>query len=426
MHYDIALTTTLLRYAHDVSVGRFLPSKVYNDAKLPARTVPTGAALEHAVEHDDLADYIAAVAPKDDAYKALIAALAHYRDIADNGGWPTVTATSRAALIKRLAAEDSALSNDPSDDEVTAALKSYQTRNGLEPDGAVGPAVIASLNVPVATRIQQIQANVERRRWMPEKLERRYIAVNVPDQSLDFIRKGESVLHSKVIIGTPKTATPILRTEVEAVVANPPWDIPDFIAAKKLLPKLRQNPNYLQTRDIVLADGPADDPHGTKLNWHKITASTIPYQIQQPPGPDNALGTLMLDMPNDFDVYLHDTPDKQLFEADNREKSNGCVRVQEIARLASWVLADGEDDGKDKIDIAIATGKTQRLTLDSPMPVYLLYWTAIPQSDGTIGFRPDRYGRDRKLIAMMQAGDKPAPAAAPKKDTKPLKLSQAK
>jgi murein L,D-transpeptidase YcbB/YkuD len=147
---------------------------------------------------------------------------------------------------------------------------------------------------------------------------------------------GDVVLHSRVVIGKPTTATPILRTEARAVVVNPPWDIPDFIAAKSLLPHLKKDRNYLATRNIVLADGPADDPHGQKIDWGTVTAKSIPYQIQQRPGGDNALGTLMLDMPNDYDVYIHDTPNKALFEEASRTRSNGCIRVEKNngARLA--------------------------------------------------------------------------------------------
>lgn len=339
-------------------------------------------------------------------------ALVRYRAIADRGGWPTIATPSLSQLAERLALEDPKLAaiDAPTGDDVRDAILRYEARNGLEEDGKAGPAVFAALNVPASKRVDQIEANLERLRWMPAKLERRYVSVNVPDQSVDFVRKGEVVLHSKVVVGKPELPTPILRTEVKAIVANPPWDLSDSIAAE-LLPHLRENPNYLLTKNIVLADGPADDPYGQNIDWSRVTASTIPYQLQQRPGGGNALGTLMLDMPNNFDVYLHDTPNKDLFKLETRERSHGCIRVQQIYPLASLILTDDVEEGVGKLSDAVATGQTVRMPLSDPLPVYLVYWTVIPQDHGTIGFRPDRYGRDKKLVALLHS--------APKKEKPP-------
>src|SRR5262249_9655745 len=143
------------------------------------------------------------------------------------------------------------------------------------------------------------------------------------------------------------------------------------------------------------------DPFGQKINWKKVTGKTIPYQIQQMPGADNALGSVMLDMPNDFDVYLHDTPNKALFEESLRTRSNGCIRVEQIKPLASLVLTGDADKERDLLERRITEGLTLHLNLDDPLPVYLVYWTALPQPDGTVGFRPDLYGRDKKLAQLM-------------------------
>jgi murein L,D-transpeptidase YcbB/YkuD len=257
------------------------------------------------------------------------------------------------------------------------------------------------LNVPAAQRIAQITANMERWRWMPRQLERRYVAVNVPDQSLAFIRDGRAVLTSRVIVGRRQTPTPILRTSIETIVANPPWNIPGDIAARTLLPELRKNPNYLRTRNMVVVNAPDNDPQGRQIDWRSVRAEAFPYQIQQSPGPNSALGVLMLDSPNDFDVYLHDTPGKNAFRQTAREISNGCVRVEQILALASLALTDNENEGSEILDTAIASRETERLSLAEPLPVYMLYWTAVVDADGTVGFRPDRYGRDRPLIAAL-------------------------
>lgn len=419
--YEIALTTALLHYASDVHTGRFKPQDVYSDAKLPDRTFDAAALLNRALTEDALDLYLASLPPTGTQYRTLVAALARYRAILKDGGWAATTLHARDQLVKRLALEDPefAVIENPADEDLHAALARYQSRNGLDADGTLDTETLVSLNVPVSTRIAQIEANLERLRWMPVKLERRYVSVNVPDQSVDFVRKGKVVLHSKVVVGRPELPTPILRTEVKAIVANPPWDLSDPIAAE-LLPHLRKDPDYLEKKGIILVDGPADDPYGRNIDWNKVTPTTIPYQLQQKPGPGNALGTLMLDMPNDFDVYLHDTSNKEFFDLQVREKSHGCVRVQQIYPLASLILTDDIDDGMEKLKDAVATGETERLPLDDPMPVYLVYWTALPQDDGTVGFRPDRYGRDKKLTQMLQSSGTPVASA----DTNnPLKLS---
>jgi murein L,D-transpeptidase YcbB/YkuD len=150
---------------------------------------------------------------------------------------------------------------------------------------------------------------------------------------------------------------------------------------------------------MILADGPADDPRGTNIDWR--STGNIPFQVQQVPGPSNVLGVLMLDSPNDFDVYLHDTGNRKNFAEQTREISNGCVRVDQIFALASLAYTDGSSDDADEISAAIASGETQRLALDAPMPLYLLYWTALAQPGGDTEFRPDRYGRDRAMIARF-------------------------
>jgi murein L,D-transpeptidase YcbB/YkuD len=236
---------------------------------------------------------------------------------------------------------------------------------------------------------------------MPRQFEHRYVAVNVPDQSVQYVRDGMVVLTSRVVVGRKASPTPITRSAITAVVVNPPWNIPGDIAARDLLPQLRKNPNYLALKRMVVTDGPPNDPYGRKIDWQKVVPMEFPYAIRQLPGPQTALGAVMLDSPNDFDVYLHDTPNKRLFDSTQREISNGCVRVQQIFPLASLALTDDTAKGMSELTKATKTRETQRLTLDEPLPVYFLYWTAVAGPDGELGFRPDRYGRDARLIAAL-------------------------
>jgi murein L,D-transpeptidase YcbB/YkuD len=161
---------------------------------------------------------------------------------------------------------------------------------------------------------------------------------------------------------------------------------------------------------MVVTNGPPGDPYGRTIKWASVVPAQFPYAIKQLPGPATALGALMLDSPNDFDVYLHDTPNKKRFEATEREISNGCVRVQQILPLASLALTDDPAKGMDRLNQVIKTHETQRIALDHALPVYFLYWTAIPGDGGTVGFRPDRYGRDARLIAALTKNDRSVPA----------------
>jgi murein L,D-transpeptidase YcbB/YkuD len=399
--FDVAMTEAVLIYALDVHAGRYAPWQVYKDATLPPRHFDAAAALNAGLRRDSLAPFFANLPPVHPGYRYLAAALARYRAVAAKGGWPVVRgANDTKALTTRLALEDPADADALSGDDLHDAVTAFQKRSGLPDDGTVGPDTLAALNVPAKARVNEIIANMERWRWVPEGFERRYVLVNVPDQSVQFVDDGESQLYSKVIIGKQRTPTPILRTEVIAVVANPPWDIPDDIAAHKLSKGCRTDSDCLASHHMTMA-----------------TAEDGTYGLQQLPGDDNALGKIMIDAPNDYGVYMHDTPNKKLFDASVREFSNGCIRTQRIFELATLVMGMDADDPNSTLTDAIATGQTQRLALNQPLPVYVLYWTAAAYSDGSVHFRPDRYGRDALLIAKMGDTGKPAaakPGKAPK------------
>jgi murein L,D-transpeptidase YcbB/YkuD len=414
--YDLALTETVLRYAREVRTGRFRAVDIYSDSGLPARVYDAPVELNRALETNSLPRYLADLPPQHPEYHRLAKALAHYSTIAEEGGWALVPGDGEVrldrnnerleALIQRLKVEDPILDAiaKPSRVQVRDAIKRFQARNGLVSDGAAGPETLAAVNVPASMRVQQITANMERWRWLPRLFESRYVMVNVPDQSVQFVRDGEVALNSKAIVGRKTSATPILRTEIKTVVVNPPWNIPGDIAARDLLPRLKRNANYLATKNMVVMDSPPSDPHGRKINWRNVKAAEFPYAIRQLPGPATALGAVMLDSPNDFDVYLHDTPNKKLYASNTREISNGCVRVQDIFPLASLALTGDAEDGMGMINEARRTRQTQRIPLEDPVPVYFLYWTASVDEEGNIDFRPDRYGRDATLIAAFTRG----------------------
>lgn len=404
--FDLSITDTLLHYSTDLKAGLLHPKNVYSDVKLPKPDFNAAAAIASALKTNSIDVFLMDLMPAHPEYRRLVAGLVHYRNIAAHGGWPAVSGLQsdtdrKAALYSRLAMEDSGLpaNGKPTDAQLQDAIKRYQTRNGLTPDGALHPELISELNVPVASRIQQILANLERWRWISAGFEDRYIAINVPDQTLEFVQAGRAVLTSRVIVGRRGSPTPILRTVANSLVANPPWDIPGDIAANQLLPHLRTDRNYLATHNMVIVNEPGD-PRGSNIAWGNVSRSNFPYAIRQMP-PYSALGVLMLDSPNKFDVYLHDTPGKRLFRNDDREISNGCVRVEQIMALASLALTNDPSAGRAQIESAISSHQTRRIILDNALPIYMLYWTAIADPDGNVGFRSDRYRRDPPLIEAL-------------------------
>lgn len=402
---DILLTDGVLRLARDLRTGRATLRAIDSDVELPSVAFDAPKELDAALESSHLDSFLAGLAPSGQEYLQLRTALARYRGIAANGGWKSLAlntavdldGASARALRERLSFEDDNAA-DP-DASVVEMLKRFQLRHGLDDDGRLGPRTLAALNVSASDRVMQIIANMERWRWLPPHLEQVRLAVNVPDGRLDFIAGGASTLSSVVIVGKPSSPTPILRASAKAVTINPPWNVPAKIANREILAKLRQSADYLQAQNMILVDGPPGDPFGHTIDWKHL--DSFPYHVRQLPGPKNALGQIKLELPNRFDVYLHDTPAKAAFDLDNRHLSHGCVRVQQILPLASYALAGDATTLVAELKTAISTGTTQHLALAHPLPIYLLYWTVFTDSTGALQFRPDVYHRDARLIAAL-------------------------
>lgn len=390
--YDLMLTDGVLAYAHDLRLGRLEPSRADKMVELARSGFDPVAGLSSALASGNLRQWLASLPPADPQYAALKALLVRYR-AAETHPWPRLPDVKKIVLKagapgldllrERLLAEG-LLAADAAPDDMPVledAVEKFQARDGLKADGVVGRQTIAALNVTPAGRVAQIEANLERWRWLPHTLGPRYIEVNAADTTLKMVDAGKVVLRSRVITGKPKTMTAIFNAQVVAVTVNPPWNVPLSIARNEILPKMRRNPGYLAHEHIVLVKPP--------------------YEFRQLPGADNSLGFLKLEMPNRFSAYLHDTPVRSLFARDERHLSHGCIRVQNIRPLAAYVLYGDAADGAEKIDAAIAAGETKRIPLDKPLPVYVLYWTAMADANGAPEFRPDVYGRDRRLIAAL-------------------------
>jgi murein L,D-transpeptidase YcbB/YkuD len=290
------------------------------------------------------------------------------------------------------------------DSELEAAVKRFQQRHGLTPDGAVGPGTLAALNVPVSARIDQIRVNLERSRWVLHEMVGEFVLVDVAGFSVSYFRNDAPVWTSKVIVGRPYRETPIFRSTITYVVFNPTWTIPPGILVKDKLPILRKDPGYLKRNNIRVIDASGREVNPNSVNWSRYGAGNLPpYQLRQDPGDDNALGLVKIMFPNKYSVYLHDTPTKSLFDKDERTFSSGCIRVQKAFELAELVLNDPVQWNQATMAEVVKAKAMKTVNLAKPVPVLLLYWTAQPTPDGQVLFRNDVYGRDPATLAALDS-----------------------
>ena len=410
---ELLLTDAFLRYAAALGQGRISAADIEEDWALRRADFDPAAALDRA-SAGDVAAVLQALAPEEPAKTRLQAALARYEALAAAGGWPVVpnvgklklgdNSSAVMKLRRRLAVEgylDDATPSRDFDEAVESAVKRFQAQHGIAVDGHVGPATLEALNRPAAARVEQIKVNLERWREAPRHWPATRIEVNVPAAWLTVIDHGEPAFGMRAIVGAENHPTPVLRAYMNAVLFNPPWNLPASIVKKEILPHLRQDPHYLERNHYVWLGQPRRSA------------------MQQLPGADNALGRIKFELPNVYDVYLHDTSSHPLFGRVVRTLSHGCVRLEEPRELALYVLAgkSGFETAED-IENAIAPGTTQRVFLPHALPVYLIYWTAFVDEDGAVEFRDDIYARDVRLAAAMARRDAeewlvpPVPATA--------------
>jgi murein L,D-transpeptidase YcbB/YkuD len=439
---ELALTEAYLRYARDVSSGVLEPRQVDDELHIRPERPDPAALLARMAGAADPAAVLAALPPDDPDYDRLRARLPEYLRLARSGAWaealpegPSLEQGDRServvALRRRLAAmgdlepateaaagagADGAqvaanevardlaglAAGDPAlfDEQMRGAVERFQARHGLNTDGIVGPATRAALNRDPAKRARQIAVNLERLRWLDRDPARRHIVVNLAGFEMALVEGGKRVFVSRVAVGkTPRHRTPEFSDELEHMVVNPTWFVPRSIATEEILPKLRENPDYLAERNMRLANSPVDP---SVIDWRFVTPATFPGSIRQGPGPGNALGKVKFMFPNGHAIYLHDTPQKHLFRKDRRTFSHGCVRVQEPFELARRLLEPQVEDPAAYFRRMVESGREIYVHLEEHVPVHITYRTAWVDADGADQFRGDVYERDARVHAALK------------------------
>lgn len=417
---DLRLTQLFLQYGRDLLAGRVDPSAVDGSWYIRMHRAAIDSTLIAALSRSSFAQMSKLLAPTQPDYTALAEALRRFRATADSGGWPTIApgpALARgrrgkrvAALRIRLAATGDLEEADTAghhgyDADVQAAVASFQARHGLEVDSAAGPATLAALNVPVARRIAQIEINLERLRWLPNQFGDRYILVNIPAYHLTAYDHGKEALSMKVIVGDEYKATPVFADSMSYLVFRPRWNVPASITYHEIIPGMEKDKHYLARHRMEVVDAKTDsvvDPDD--IDWGDVDTTDFNYRVRQKPGPHNSLGLVKFMFPNQFNIYLHDTPAGYLFGRTSRAYSHGCVRLEHPAALAQWLLSgqDGWDEKKIRTEMQTdSAGVPSVVQLARKVPVYLVYLTAYSH-DGTLQFRDDVYGLDAKATKRMK------------------------
>jgi murein L,D-transpeptidase YcbB/YkuD len=292
---------------------------------------------------------------------------------------------------------------DQYDDALAGAVKRFQEGHRLTADGSIGRATLAALNVTAAARVDQIRVNLERSRWVVGGLSDTFVLVNLPAFKVYLIRAGKNVWETRAQVGRAGRQTPSFRADMRYIVFNPDWTVPPTILAQDVLGAMRKGEDAISKKRLTILDRRGRPVAPASIDWSAATPATFPYTLRQPPGPDNALGRVKFIFPNEHAIFLHDTPSQELFRADERTFSSGCIRVEQPLDFAA-VLLDGQQDwDRARVQRTVDAGKTETVFLTQPLPVLIVYWTVSVGASGELRYARDVYGLDAAVLRALNA-----------------------
>lgn len=380
------------------------------------------AHLQQALQDQTLADSLHRLIPSQAGYLRLREALRRYRRIASRGGWRQIVSgrllrlgdrgervadlRSRLRITRDLESSGSLKAGEADevfDAEVEQAVQAFQRRHGLEVDGVVGPNTLAALNVTVDDRIRQLVLNLERWRQSQPDFGDSYLYVNIPDYTLNVVENGRSAMTMRVVVGKPQWRTPTFRSTMTYLVLNPYWVVPQRIGREEIIPRVKENPEYLGTQQMELIEGwgataRVVDP--SIIDWTTVSKTNFPYRFRQQPGHGNALGRVKFKFSNPYSIYMHDTPARSLFAKSKRAFSHGCVRLEQPLELATFLLRETSWT-PERVAQMLERGQRSYVNLPRPIDVHIVYHTAWMDENGVVHFRPDIYGHDKSQQKVL-------------------------
>jgi murein L,D-transpeptidase YcbB/YkuD len=425
--FELLCTDAFLLYGAHLLGGRVDPVTVVSTWNLDRRQKNLVEHLRAAVDGGSIRATLYRLRPPQPEYDAFRRALARYRALARQGGWPTVPdgpalqegmQAARVPLLRRrLRATGDLVADSPPDsllfdDGLRQAVGRFQERHGLAIDGIVGPATRAAMNVPVAERLGQVEVNLERWRWLPRDLGTPHVLVNIADFWLRVVEDGRPALQMRVVVGTQYRQTPIFSDAISYLVFSPYWHVPRRIAVEDKLPAFQRDSSLVARLGFEVLEGWGSDTRTVDpatVEWDRLSPSTFPYRLRQRPGPANALGRVKFMLPNPYNVYLHDTPARSLFDETERLFSSGCIRVEHPVDLALYLLRLNGGWTRERVEEIMGRDAERAVVLRRKVPVHLLYWTAWMEDADTVHFRTDIYGRDEAVARALAAPLVPSP-----------------
>jgi murein L,D-transpeptidase YcbB/YkuD len=409
--FDVLLTYSLQKYLSHLAFGKLNPLELYQNWDLKRPNTDINKILMAGVSGDSLKKVADKLEPQHVVYKRLKKALL-YLDTFSNEKLPPIAITEKIrrndssavviAIKRRLIfwrdlRKPGSLTNIY--DKVTAnAMRKFQLRHGLDPDGVIGAGTVAALNFSKAQRREQIIANLERWRWFPREMGNEYVIVNIPAYSLRVIKDNDTVDTRRVVVGKEKRRTPVLTSTFSDIILNPTWTVPPTIIKEDLGPDAAKDTSYFTKRRLTIYD--SQNHIISPKRWNSAKPNN--YRYVQRPGDDNSLGNVKFNFPNHFTVYLHDTNHRDFFGLNDRSLSSGCVRVQDPLPLAAELIADEKNWSLDKINEVIASKTTTYIKLKRKINIHQLYWTAWMNKRNELEFRADIYNMDDDLYDRLR------------------------
>lgn len=409
--YDILMTESFYKLANHLFKGKVTANSIYPDWSLPQKKLDAGILLSEGLKNHTINNVLDRCRPPHAVYAGLKKSLKYLKDLPDDSDIEQLTTSTSIkpndslpeviTIKKRLAYWKDLDNNDTSpvyNKETVKAIKKFQIRHGIYPDGIIGKTTLAALNTPKKQREEQIIVNLERWRWFAYDFGNSAIIINIPNYALSFVDNKDTIAVHKIVVGKPDRRTPVLHSKLNYLVINPTWTVPPTILTEDLTPKATEDRSYFTEHNMKIYDIDSNEVAPEDWNPEKATS----YRYVQNSGADNALGNIKFNFRNPFSVYLHDTNHREFFKRQKRALSSGCVRVEKPFDLAGKILEKEDKEWTaEKIQEMVDLGETENIYLKKTNYIHQLYWTAWMDKSG-LQFRTDIYSLDKALYKKLR------------------------